>query len=81
MTDLAKWQADLKSYVDTTRSKKEQLDPAILRQFDQSKLDLINAAVHQMNATLTPVSWAGIHAYINDEHRLHTRVFQYQAPH
>ena len=76
--DLAKWQDDLKSYVDQARSKSQQPDPATLRQFDQRKAQVIDAAVRQLSATLSPGSWAGLHDYINREHRLHT--FEVQLP-
>src|SRR5258706_3582315 len=73
VTDLAKWQDDLKSYVDQTRSNAHQPDQVVLRQFDQRKQQLIGAAVRQLSTTLSPAGWAGLHAYINDEHRCHTQ--------
>lgn len=72
--DLAKWQDGLKSYVDQVRSQKQQPDPAVLRQFDQQKQQLVDAAVHRLSTALSRGSWQGLHAYINDEHRLHTKL-------
>jgi hypothetical protein len=78
-TDIAKWQSDLKAYVDQVRSQKKQPDPAVLLQFDQRKLQLINAAVLQLTTTLSPASWTGLHGYINEEHRLHTSVLAFES--
>ena len=77
--DLGKWQNDLKFYVDAVRAKKHEPDSAVLMQFDQRKVDLIDAAVQRLKTTLSPQSWAGLHIYINEEHRLHTRVFEFKA--
>jgi hypothetical protein len=79
VTDLAKRQNDLKAYVDQVRSLKHQPDPAMLAQFDQRKRQLIDAAVHQVGTTLSPASWAGLHSYINDEHRLHTTRIEFRS--
>ena len=73
--DLAKWQNDVKFYVTQVRARKQTPDPAVLRQFDQTRAQILDSAIKQLSATLTPASWAGLHSYINDEHRLHTSLF------
>ncbi len=78
VTDLAKWQDDLKSYVDKVRSQKQEPDPAVLQQFDQRKLQLIEAAVEQISTSVSSASWVGLHGYINDEHRLHTSIIEFK---
>ena len=79
VTDLAAWQSDLKSYVDRVRSQKQEPDPAVLQQFNQRKRQLIDEAVRQIRTTLSPASWTGLHAYINDEHRLHTTMTEFNS--
>ena|SRR5690348_2499451 len=71
ISDLAKWQDDLKKYIDQTRSQKKAPDPANLAQFDQRKQRLFMVALAQLGNTLSPTSWAALHSYINDDYRLH----------
>ncbi len=75
--DLSQLQATVKAYADLARQTKRQPDSAVLLQFQQQKDQLINAAVRQLSLTLTPASWAGLKAYINNEHRLHTSVVRF----
>lgn len=72
------WQEELKAYVADARSRNEERCAAALREFDQRRTQLIDNAVERLKTTLSPESWAGLHAYINDEHRLHVRVFEFK---
>ena len=79
VTDLGKWEEDLRSFVERIRSQKQEPDGASLAQFDLRKRQLIDSAVHQMSTTLSAASWTGLHGYINDEHRLHTSVVEVKS--
>ena len=79
VTDLTKWQKDLKAYVDEARSQNREPDPAILVRFDKTRLQLINSAILQISTSLSSTSWMGLHGYINDQHRLHTSIMEFKA--
>jgi hypothetical protein len=76
VTDLANWQDELKAYADQARSQSQKPDVVVVRQFEQRKQQSIDTAVRHLSATLSPAGWAGLHAYINEEHRLHTTMVQ-----
>ena len=79
VSDLAKWQSDLKTYVDQVRGQKKSPDPASLSQFDQRKQQLLSNALAQLGSMLSANSWTGLHAYINNDYRLNISQVSFPA--
>lgn len=76
--ELADWQEQLKVYVEKARADGGTVDPKAMNQFDQLRRGLIESAVQTLAAKLSPGSWEGIRKYVNDEHRMHTKVLRYR---
>jgi hypothetical protein len=77
--DRAKWQNDLKSYVDATRARNQEPDTVMLAQFGQQRQELIANAVQQLRTGLSPAGWTGLQSYINNEYRRHISVAEFKS--
>jgi hypothetical protein len=78
MAGLARANTDLKAFVDQARAGGREPDSATLQTYDQHRANLIETAVNQLKEDLSSESWNGLHAYINEQHRLHTRLLEFK---
>ena len=63
------------SYAAETSRNHAEVNAAELRRHDTERLSAIQDGISGVQRVLSPGSWEALHRYINEEHRLHTRVF------
>ncbi len=70
VSDLGRVSHDAQAYIEKSNSSKTSPDQAVLLGFEARRRQIVLSGVHSLKLELPSPAWSGLHAFINDEHRL-----------
>jgi hypothetical protein len=70
VSDLGRSSHDAQAYMETSNSSKTPPDRATLLGFEARRRQIVLSGVDRLKQGLSSSAWNGLHAFINDEHRL-----------
>lgn len=74
VADLQKIDDDRRDHLNRRAKLELGGDPALLKDFALRRQQIVAAGIDKLSKTLPPVSWNGLHSFINERHRQSVRV-------
>jgi hypothetical protein len=68
--DLGRLSHDAQAYIDKSKNSRTPPDRATLLGFEARRRQIVLSGVDRLKRALPPSAWNGLHAFINEEHRL-----------